>query len=251
MAVSAPAHNSVLEAAAQTEGGKPLLWHITPGPKLAEAGLPPANSRFIALLPRDQGEPLIVDIFRMAGDSATFTWAVHAKSSDFEVRGLEEWAEVNVELPLRKGRQAGTESGRVEASWKVNRPPRHGLRLVLPISEVEGRQPPNALPRREIEAAHLKAHLKPGALLHHTGLSSVDSSRTAGGVFVAVYRLIEDEDRRSTMAAAASRRPWRSDRTRRRTVRVIHSPRIKRLTTKAWLSTAGRRARWQGGRSSA
>ena len=48
-------HNTVLECAEQGEGGKPLLWCVTPGPKLAEAGLPPGNARLIALLPRSFG----------------------------------------------------------------------------------------------------------------------------------------------------------------------------------------------------
>lgn len=169
--VSPPAHNTVLEAAVQKEGGRALLWHITPGPKLAEAGLPPANSRFIALLPRAKGEPVIVDIFRMAGDPGQFTWAVHAKAGRLEVRGVEAWKSVAVEPPLRNGRQAEGPAGGAEALWNFPGPTAAGLKLLLPdlggspiiVSEC----PPE---EDEVKAAHLQGGtLKPGAVLPYRG----------------------------------------------------------------------------------
>lgn len=186
--VSPMAHNTVLEAAAQKEGGRALLWHITPGPKLAEAGLPPANSRFIALLPRVGGSPVIVDIFRMAGDEAPFTWAVHAKSTDFEVRGVHSWKNIEVEAPLRNGRQAEAPAGAVEALWRFPGQSSASLKMLLPALEgsslIVSECPPE---EDEIAAGHLMGGtLKPGAVLPYRGHVQIKKPGPEA-VFIAVY----------------------------------------------------------------
>ncbi len=186
--VSPPAHNTVLEAAAQNEGGRALLWHITPGPKLAEAGLPPANSRFIALLPRAEGEPVIVDIFRMAGDPGQFTWTVHARTGGLVVRGLEGWEDVEAEAPLRQARRAGSSAGTVGALWKFPNAPESGLKLLLP-SFGESSITASACPPEEdeIKAAHLMGGtLKAGAVLPYRGHLQV-KKQGPEAVFAAVY----------------------------------------------------------------
>jgi len=86
--VSPLAHNSILETAGRKEGGRPLIWYPSPGPQLAEAGLPPEDSRFVALLPRDGAAPIVVDIFRVAGKNEGATWALHGRSGELDVRGV-------------------------------------------------------------------------------------------------------------------------------------------------------------------
>jgi hypothetical protein len=186
--VSPMAHNTVLEAAAQKEGGRALLWHITPGPKLAEAGLPPESSRFIALLPRAGGEPVIVDIFRMSGGAAQFTWAIHARSSDLEVRGVDAWKNIEVEAPLRNGRQADAPTGTVEALWRFPGPSSAELKMLLPTMEgsslVVSECPPE---EDEIKAAHMQGGtLRPGAVLPYRGHIQVKEPGPEA-VFIAVY----------------------------------------------------------------
>jgi hypothetical protein len=186
--VSPMAHNSVLEAAAQKEGGQPLLWQITPGPKLAEAGLPPANSRFIALLPRASGEPVIVDIFRVSGYAGSFTWAVHTKSSDLEVRGIEAWKPAEVETPLRNGRQAVLPIGTVETVWRFPGSPAAGLKMLL-TGEGQGSLFVSECPPEEdeIAAGFMKGGTpKPGAVLPYRGHIQVKKGGPEA-VFVAVY----------------------------------------------------------------
>lgn len=186
--VSPMAHNSVLEAAAQKEGGRSLLWHITPGPKLAEAGLPPANSRFIALLPRAGGEPVIVDIFRVSGYAGSFTWTVHAKSSDLEVRGIDAWKPAEVEAPLRNGRQALLPDGTVEAVWRFPGSPTAGLEMLL-TGEGRGSLYVSECPPEEdeIKAAHMMGGtLKPGAVLPYRGHLQLKKPGPEA-VFIAVY----------------------------------------------------------------
>jgi hypothetical protein len=186
--VSPMAHNTVLEAAEQNQGGRALLWQITPGPKLAEAGLPPANSRFLALLPRAGGEPVIVDIFRMSGGAGPFTWAVHSRSGELEVRGVDSWKNAGVEAPLRNGRQAEAPSGTPEALWRFADPPGAGLKVLLPLSEESSLVVSECPPEEdEINAAHLKGGtLKSGAVLPYRGHLQVKKSGP-DAVFVAVY----------------------------------------------------------------
>jgi nitrogen fixation protein len=186
--VSPMAHNTVLEAAAQKEGGRALLWHITPGPKLAEAGLPPGNSRFVALLPRAEGEPVVVDIFRMAGDPGQFTWAAHGRTGDLEVRGVDAWSAIEPEAPLRKSREAHSRVGTVEALWKFSGPKGAGLKVLLPAlgesSVIASECPPE---EEEVKAAHLMGgNPKPGAVMPYRGHLQV-KKQGQEAVFVAVY----------------------------------------------------------------
>lgn len=85
-------HNTIREIASQPAKGEPVVWSITPAARLAEAGQPGKNSRFIALIPREQGEPLLVDIFRVWKDNSTtatgFTWQIHARSNDLQIEWI-------------------------------------------------------------------------------------------------------------------------------------------------------------------
>ena len=177
-------HNTVLECAEQGEGGKPLLWCVTPGPKLAEAGLPPANSRLIALLPQSAGQPLIADIFRVSGDSSSYTWMLHARSGDLEVSGLGDLSPIDVPEPLRSGRSARA-IGDVTATWTMDR---GGLRTIIPrISDTEvtvSECPPE---EDVIEDLHAEGGtLKPGAVLPYRGHLQV-SRPGPDAVFAAVH----------------------------------------------------------------
>jgi len=190
--VSPMAHNTVLEAAAQNEGGRPLIWHATPGIQMAEAGLPPANSRFIALLPRAQGEPLIVDIFRVSGGNGGYTWAMHGRSGDFRVRGAGDMKSTEVEEPLRKGMTADVPSGVIEALWRFAGPaggpgPR-GLKVLLPVLEgctlVTSECPPE---EPEIQATHMPGGtLIPGAVIPYRGHIQLKKAGT-DAIFAAVH----------------------------------------------------------------
>ncbi len=134
--VSPLAHNSVLETAERKDGGRPLIWFPSPGPQLAEAGLPPEDSRFVALLPRAGAAPIVVDVFRVAGKSAGATWALHARSDKLDVTGVEGWTEAPAREPLRGGRTAKAGGGVVEAVWRFDAAegrPAAGLKVVLPL----------------------------------------------------------------------------------------------------------------------
>ncbi|MDE3259194.1 MAG: heparinase II/III family protein [Gemmatimonadota bacterium] len=177
-------HNTVLECAGQGEGGKPLLWCVTPGPKLAEAGLPPGNARLIALLPRSSGEPLIADVFSVSGDYDSYTWMLHAKSGDLEVAGLDALVPSGVPEPLRSGRSASAIDD-VTATWTMDR---GGLRTIIPnicdttvtVSEC----PPE---EDVIEDLHAEGGtLKPGAVLPYRGHLQV-SRPGPDAVFAAVH----------------------------------------------------------------
>ncbi len=177
-------HNTVLECAEQGEGGSPLLWCVTPGPRLAEAGLPPANARLIALLPRSSGEPLIADIFRVSGDMSSYTWMLHARSGDLEVAGFDALVPTDVPEPLRSGR-SGRASGDITATWNMES---GGLHTIIPnicdttvtISEC----PPE---EDVIEDMHAEGGtLKPGAVLPYRGHLQVSRSGP-DAIFVAVH----------------------------------------------------------------
>lgn len=177
-------HNTVLECAEQGEGGEPLLWCVTPGPQLAEAGLPPANSRLIALLPQRTGEPLIADIFRVSGESSSYTWMLHARSGDLEVAGLGNLSPADVPEPLRSGR-SGRAVEDVTATWTMDR---GGLRTVIP-KLCDTRVTISQCPPEEdvIEDLHAEGGtLKPGAVLPHRGHLQV-SRPGPDAVFAAVH----------------------------------------------------------------
>ena len=184
--VSPMAHNTVIESTRQKEGGKCLIWHITPFAKMAEAGLPPENSRFIALLPRASGEPIVVDIFRVSGELPEFTWAMHARSGDLQVRGVDLTTDAEVEPPLRKGKQGKPTAGTIRALWRF--PDGKGLSVLIPVMEgctvVASECPPE---EEEIAAAHLKGGtLKPGAIIPYRG--HIQVRRTGpDAVFTAVH----------------------------------------------------------------
>lgn len=186
--VSPMAHNTVLQAAEQTVGGKPLLWHITPGPQMAEAGLPPANSRFIALLPRDGADPIIVDIFRVSGDAPEYTWAMHGRSDELEVRGAPGLQAATVEAPLRNGRKAEVKEGVAEAIWRFPGDRKSGLKVLFPVL-----QPftmiASECPAEEdvIKTAFLSGgNPKPGTPVPYRGHVQMKKSG-AETMFVAVY----------------------------------------------------------------
>ncbi len=124
-------HNTVFELASQGEGGQPLTWCITPGPKIAEAGLPGTNSRLIALLPIAHGPPLIVDIFRISGTEDTYTWMLHSRFGTLEIDGVDNLKDTDVPEPLRSGKM-GQSADQVVATWLPNQDEPCGHRVILP-----------------------------------------------------------------------------------------------------------------------
>jgi hypothetical protein len=127
-------HNTVFEVASQGEGGKPMIWCLTPGPKIAEAGLPNANSRLIVLLPRISGPPLIVDIFRITGTEETYTWMLHSRFGTLEVDGVQPLTDVEVPYPLRSGR-SGSTAQQIIATWSPCAEEPCGLQVIIPNAE--------------------------------------------------------------------------------------------------------------------
>ena len=124
-------HNTVLELADQDEGGEPLIWFITPGLKMAEAGISGASTRFIAMLPRRAGEPLLVDILRVAGDRPTYTWMMHARSDRLTLGGVGALVPLELDPPLRNGR-AGHADGDLSATWAIDGCASGGLQVLFP-----------------------------------------------------------------------------------------------------------------------
>jgi len=167
--VSPLAHNTVLEVAGQEGIGQPLIWQVTPGARLAEAGLPPTNSRFIALLPVPEAEPILVDIFRVSGDAPSFTWAMHARSGDLAVTGVE-LAPAEVAEPLRDGRQ-GVAAGDLSATWRFEGETPRGLRTILPGAEGATVTVSECPPEEDvIVATHVGGGaLRPGAVIPYRG----------------------------------------------------------------------------------
>ena len=182
-------HNTVLECAEQGEGGKPLLWCVTPGPKLAEAGLPPANARLIALLPRRSGEPLIADVFRVSGDSSSYTWMLHARSGDLKVAGLGDLSPTDVPKPLRSGRSARAIDD-VTATWTMGR---CGLRTTIPKIRDTAVTISECPPEEDaIDDLHADGGtLKPGAVLPYRGYLQVSRSGP-DAIFAAVHAPFRD-----------------------------------------------------------
>ncbi|MGD9495801.1 MAG: hypothetical protein AB7Y46_05795 [Armatimonadota bacterium] len=184
--VSPLAHNTVLEVAGQEGMGEPLIWQITPGPRLAEAGLPPGNSRFIALLPVPGAEPILVDIFRVSGDAPSFTWAMHARSGDLAIEGVET-APAEVAEPLRNGRQ-GVAAGDLSVTWRFEGETPRGLRVILPGADGATVTISECPPEEDvILATHVGGGaLKPGAVIPYRGHLQLTRPGPEA-VFVAVH----------------------------------------------------------------
>ncbi|MDD2707430.1 MAG: hypothetical protein PHV34_05415 [Verrucomicrobiae bacterium] len=130
--VSPLAHNSILEVAGRENNrGKSLIWCVTPGPKLAEAGEPPQDSRFIAVLPRKEGQPLIVDIFRASGEEGFHTWTMHGRSDQLTIAGVKNFEPVHAPDPLIDGKQGRAEGG-IAAVWTFPGEKPRGLAVHMP-----------------------------------------------------------------------------------------------------------------------
>ena len=184
---SARAHNTVLEVAAQMAKGKPVAWCITPGPKLAEAGALPGNSRFVALLPLAAGAPVIVDIFRVSGNEPRFHWVMHARGPITDTAGLEGLAAAQVVPPLRAGR-TGRCDGPAAVTWRMAGKRPRGLRVLLPQPGASTVTVSECPPEQDaIDATHVPGgNLKPGAVVPYRGHLTV-SRPGPSAVFVAVH----------------------------------------------------------------
>jgi len=195
------AHNTVLEVAGQEGKGKPLVWCITPGPKIAEAGLPPGNSRCIMLLPGRAGEaPLVVDLFRVRGERKTFTWTMHARSDDWQVKGVTGLAPIDVPKPLRNGRR-GRAAGDIKAVWAFPGKTPRGLVMLMPAmgaSEVTLAECPAE--EDALQACHVGGGaLKPGGVIPYRGHIQVTRSGPTA-IFVALYAPFEGASARAVKA---------------------------------------------------
>jgi len=184
---SARAHNTVLEVAKQADRGRPVIWCITPGPKMAEAGLPPGNSRFIALLPRRTGEPIIVDIFRVRGDETAHNWVMHARAGRPEIHGVGPLEPTEVQSPLREGRQA-TAMACATATWRFPGQPSRRLKVLMPTLAPCAITASECPPEQDvIDATHVGGgRLKPGAVVPYRGHLRVSKPGPAA-TFVAIY----------------------------------------------------------------
>ncbi len=125
------AHNTVVEVGAHDDGGETLLWWPSPGPRLCEAGLPGGSSRFLAMLPRADGPPLLIDIFRARGSEGPYHWALHGRSADLTVEGIGELEPWLAPEPLTEGRQALARDS-LAATWTFPGDTPRGLRVVMP-----------------------------------------------------------------------------------------------------------------------
>jgi len=163
-------HNTVYELAAQGEGGEPLIWCITPGPKIAEAGLPGENSRLIAILPRESAPPLIVDIFKITGNEASYTWMLHSRFGSLEIEGVPEWTETEVPDPLRSGK-SGASTEQIIATWSPEQNEPCGLRSIIPNTEKTIVTQSECPPEEDVIAALHEAGgtLKPGVSIPYRG----------------------------------------------------------------------------------
>ena len=187
----ASSHNTVLEIAEQPEGGKPLVWCITPGPRIAEAGLPDRNSRLIAMLPRPRALPLIVDVLRVSGDSEVYSWLLHARSGRLDLSGVGPLEPVPVNEPFRSGRR-GEAEGEVRGVWTLADERVCGLEVIVPEmgpTEVTVCECP---PEEDvIKETHLEGGtLKPGVELPYRGHLTV-TRPGPDAVFVAVHNPYE------------------------------------------------------------
>ncbi len=180
-------HNTVLELTTQDEGGAPLIWCITPRVQMAEAGIPGESTRFIAMLPRQVGEPLLVDIFRVEGDKPTYTWMMHARSDRLTLDGVGPMSPLELEPPLRNGR-AGRADGDLSATWALGGHASGGLQVLMPVigpSEVTVSEcPPEG---DEIARTHLDGGtVRPGAVVAFRGHIQV-ARPGPRAIFVAVH----------------------------------------------------------------
>lgn len=180
------AHNTVLELASQEQKGESMLWCINGGCRMAEAGLPGSNSRFIAMLLRPGGAPVIVDIFRVSGPAQVSTWAMHARSSDWTVTGIDDLQPVQVDEPLRNGRQ-GIAARDISATWSFATQNHAVLRAIM-LATTPAEVTLSECPPEEDEV--LKAHVsggnpRPGVEMHYRG--HIQIKRANPAVFVTVY----------------------------------------------------------------
>ena len=180
------AHNTVIELASQEQKGEPMLWCINGRCRMAEAGLPGSNSRFIAMLLRPEGAPVIVDIFRVSGPAEVSTWALHARSSDWTVTGIDDLQPVQVEEPLRNGRQ-GVAAGDISATWTFATE-NHAVLRAMMLADSPAEVTLSECPPEEDEV--LKAHVsggnpRPGVEMPYRG--HIQIKRPNPAVFVTVY----------------------------------------------------------------
>jgi hypothetical protein len=129
-----------------------------------------------------------VDIFRVSSDAPEWTWTMHARSSDFEVRGVRGWKDIEAEAPLFKARLGEGSDGLIEGLWRFPGSPGHGLKVLFPdlgkYSVIASECPPE---EDEIKAAHLPGGtLKPGAVLPYRGHIQIKKAGPEA-LFAAVY----------------------------------------------------------------
>jgi hypothetical protein len=180
------AHNTVLEVGAQEQKGEPMIWYAEPGCQMAEAGLPGKNSRFIGMFSPDGNEPVLVDVFRVNGDTETSTWTMHARSSDWKVAGVDDLEPVEVEAPLRNGRR-GSAPGNIDMEWPFNTDNSATLRTTV-LSDTAATVTLAECPPEEdeINKAHVSGgNPKPGVEMPYRG--HVQVTRPNPAVFAAVH----------------------------------------------------------------
>ena len=180
------AHNTVLEVASQAQKGEPMLWCINARCRMAEAGLPGSNSRFLAMLLRPEGVPVIVDIFRVSGPAEVSTWAMHARSGEWTVTGIDDLRQVDAEEPLRNARR-GTAPGDISATWSFATQ-NHALLRTTMLATTPAEVTLSECPPEEDEI--LKAHVsggnpRPGVEMPYRG--HIQIKRPNPAVFVTVY----------------------------------------------------------------
>ncbi len=253
-------HNTIFEVAEQPDKGRPLIWSITPAARLAEAGQPGKNSRFIALVPRKEGEPLLVDIFRAWKDkdsTATgFTWQIHARSNELDLKGAGEMKPTTQPVPLDDAK-IGKATGDLVATWTF--PGKNcGLRLVqcgaAGSTVIRSTTPPEEDNVNPMDYEETAQRVKPGKAVQHRAHIQVRRDEAAP-IFATVYLPYKGADapeiavkRIDVRSADPSAIALQIDLGSERYV-ILHSPAAGRSTA-ARLHLDGRAAIvcWRGGK---
>lgn len=206
-------HQTVTELQPFTDVTEPLVWQVSGGPRLAEAGAGGHSSRFLGLIPFDTGAPVFLDITRLEAGLESYTWNLRGRSDHLdllvpdgpvtviapplETEALGDYhsepADMVEPLPLPGGRESLSLAG-FEAIWRFDEGrslrtvfPNHGSPLAVSVAAV----PPE---QDDLERHHLAGNtFKPGTLLPRRALLRVNTEGPSARI-VAVHVPMKDGD---------------------------------------------------------
>lgn len=161
------AHHTVHEIQPFEKETSPIAWHVTDGPRIAEAGVEGHSQRLLAMLPFREGEPAFVDVFRLNAGLEEYTWGLRGRSGNFALTGAEVVEPHPLEKPFENG-ASGLHDGAFEATWRfIGDGHDSGLHVVFPVPTSQRIIVAESPPEQDaLERVHLAGDtFKPGTTL--------------------------------------------------------------------------------------